>query len=235
MSTKPEGPSIWIFVSGFLVLGVIGLAFLLMVGSPATDTEPASNPYWEDGPVVSDSRAQSSGATTSGDQKGKTKVVEDPGKDATGAESKGDSTTTTEPASPPATFPGGEPAPPDVTKVLRQDGSTSLSFQIAQGALGDNPHALVPPIRTKVPANSSSITIWISCAQSSRESLAQVSVSETDRQVTVAAIVLVPANSVGCDSSAAPRELTVPLQSPVGNRTVTVVPANTKLPDITPG
>ncbi|MGB3410017.1 MAG: hypothetical protein WBA45_02370 [Microthrixaceae bacterium] len=247
MSTNREGLSIWTFVAGFLALAVLGIAFLLMVGSPAGDTKPAKSPYWED-----DAGADSSTAAKVSERPGKageTVAVPDTtdpdsdssatgsGKPATGGSgesaSPGDGTGDfSQDATTPVTYPGGQPAPTGVREVLRKDGSISLSFRISEDRLGDSPQALVPPMKTKVPAKGSSITVWVSCARSSRESLAQVSVSETDRMVTVAAVVLVPANAVGCDNSAEPRELTIPLESPVGSRSVTVLPTSTKLPDM---
>lgn len=253
MSTNREGLSIWTFVAGFLALAVLGIAFLLMVGSPAGDTKPAKSPYWEE-----DSGVDGSAAAKVSDRTGKageTVAVPDTtdpdanepdatdsgstdsGKSATGGSGAGASSTSgtgdfAQDATTPVTYPGGQPAPTGVREVLRKDGSISLSFRISEDRLGDNPQALVPPMKTKVPAKGSSITVWVSCARSSRESLAQVSVSETDRTVTVAGVVLVPANAVGCDNSAEPRELTIPLESPVGNRSVTVLPTSTKLPEI---
>ena len=106
------------------------------------------------------------------------------------AQGKGDFS---EDSTTPVTFPDGRPAPTGVTQVLRQDGTISLSFAIAADRLGDKPQTLVPPLRTRVSEDGSSITVWVGCARASRESLAQVSVSETDRIVTVAAVVIVPA------------------------------------------
>ncbi len=253
MSTKREGLSIWTFVAGFLALAVLGVAFLLIIGSPAGDTKPAKSPYWEDNSGADNSTA---GEVSDRPAKaGETIAVPDTtnpdatnpdttsvgstdsGKSAMAGSGSGTSSTSgtgdfAQDATTPVTYPGGQPAPTGVREVLRKDGSISLSFRISEDRLGPSPQALVPPMTTKVPAKGSTITVWVGCARSSRESLAQVSVSETDRTVTVAGVVLVPANAVGCDNSAEPRELTIPLESPVGNRSVTVLPTSTKLPDI---
>lgn len=241
VSTKRQGSSIWIFVAGFLALAVLGIAFLLIIGSPLGDTKPASDPFWEadnssGSPAGGADKTDKSGDRGDTGSDGGTKVVTDPDSrepaDPSGTTTPGGTDRTSGPSSTPVTYPGGEPAPDDATEVLRSDGTTSISFRLGRDPLGEKLQALVPPMKTKVSKDSSSITVWISCAQSSRESLAQVSVSETDRQLTVAAVVLVPPNSIGCNSSAAPRELVIPLESPVGNRAVVTTPAYTKLPDI---
>ncbi|HTN99438.1 MAG TPA: hypothetical protein VL068_02085 [Microthrixaceae bacterium] len=240
VSTDRDGPSIWAFVAGFLVLAVVGLTLLLVLGSPAGKTRPTGTPPWEDPPKVAES---GSGSTADMTGKGETRAVPttavtnpstgnsaDPGSDP--GSGKG---IISEDATTPVTFPDGRPAPTGVTEVLRQDGTISLSFAVTSDRLGDNPQTLVPPMKTRVSDDGTHITVWVSCARSSRESLAQVSVSETAQIVTVAGVVIVPANAVGCDPSAKPRELVIPLQSPAGNRSVVVLPTSTKLPDIKPG
>ena len=47
---------------------------------------------------------------------------------------------------------------------------------------------------------------------------------------TLAAVVLVPPNAPPCSAAAVPREVTLPLAAPLGQRTVLVVPPGTEVP-----
>jgi len=130
------------------------------------------------------------------------------------------------------TVPGGGPAPAGVNQVLSSPGSLSFTYEIPPGFDVQQAQTAVAPIRTRVVPNESAITAVVSCAQSSQEQLAQVSVSETAQSVTLAAVVLVPPNAPDCGAAVVPKEVTLPLASPIAQRTVLVVPPGTKVPQL---
>ncbi|MEX0767746.1 MAG: hypothetical protein WD029_04665 [Microthrixaceae bacterium] len=130
------------------------------------------------------------------------------------------------------TIPGGGPPPPGVNQVLSSPDSLSFTYAIPSDFPVQQAQTAVAPVRTRVLPNEAAITAVISCAQSSQERLAQVSISETAQSVTLAAVVLVPPNAPACAAAEVPKEVTLPLAAPLGQRTVLVVPPGTKVPQL---
>ncbi|MEI7885798.1 MAG: hypothetical protein WCJ04_00245 [Actinomycetes bacterium] len=192
---------IWGFVSLFVLLAAAGLAALLLIGSPNTPTEPVT------GDLTPNTSLTTTSLTT-------TSLLE-------AAAPSGEVSNT---------LPGGAAAPEGVSQVLSSPGSLSFAFQVPPEFSVSQAQTAVAPVRTRTSPQESSITAVISCAVSSEEVLAQVSVSETSQSVTLAAVVLVPPNAPPCSAAAVPREVTLPLAAPLGQRTVLVVPPGTEVP-----
>ncbi|MCB1255520.1 MAG: hypothetical protein KDB26_00330 [Microthrixaceae bacterium] len=213
-----QGQSIWVFIAAFVALAVVGLAALLIFGTPSGDTRSTK--------TASDVVPEHGSVTT-------TSVSQGPSGLGTADSSESSTTTTEAPASsPPSTLPNGDAAPEGTSKVLVTGDSLSLAFQIDPKELGSSPLAVVPPLRAAASGDGSLLAITIDCAQTTREQLAQVSVTESDTSIMVSAVVLVPIDALGCNPTAEPRVLIVPLKRPVGTRGVEVASVGTKLPRI---
>lgn len=200
--------SMWALLALFAVIGIVGLLAVLMAGSPRGATEQV-------GDQTLNSRLRASTTTTvAADATASTGPT-----DAAPAE-----TAATPPPTPDTTL------PPGVTGVLRDEGSTVLSLDVPPelGSTATTP--VIPPVQIRRAEDGTSITIVISCARSSAEVPAQVSVTETDDSITVVAVTLVPEGGPPCDPAAPPREVPVTLERPIDGRPVVVVPAGTTVP-----
>jgi hypothetical protein len=85
---------------------------------------------------------------------------------------------------------------------------------------------------TAVPdAAGASIVLGVACTASADETLAQVTVTESSTAVTVLPVAVVAAAATApCDPAVAPRQVTLPLQQPIGARSIVLVPAGTEVP-----
>jgi len=205
--------SIWAVLGVFVVIGLVGLVGLFLVGSPRTPTVQLS---------------------------GNQRLVDraDPGQaDADqAATDQTDALPADEPAvsePSPVTVPGGAAAPVGVSDVLRAEDSTSFTFDVPPEIASAATVTAVPPVRVAYSADGTAVVVGVSCAVSSAEVLALLSVTETASSVTVLPVVLVPDGGPPCDGAAPPREVIVPLASPAAGRSLTVVPAGTAVPGFT--
>lgn len=209
---ETQGSSIWIFIAGFTVLAFFGLGVLLLFGLPSGDSRSVRTGTGDPATPITTAVATTVAVTSAPE------------------------TTTTAPATtttavgPPVTLPDGEAAPEGVTRVLVTGDTLSLAFRVDPRDLGSAPLAVVPPLRARQAAEGSALAISVGCAQTTREQLAQLNVTESDTAVMLSAVVLVPVDALGCNPTAEPRLVTVPLKSPLGTRRVETVPAGTQLP-----
>lgn len=202
---QQQGLSIWIFIVAFTALAVIGLVVVLIVGSPTSGSRPAKTATDATAPAGDAQR----GDTPRGDE---------------------ESTTTADRTT--ATLPDGSRAPTGVSRVESDDGVLTLVFSVDRSELSSTVLAKVPPIEVVADADSSGLDLTIRCSSSSREQLSQVTVSETDTTVRVSAVVLVPTNAIGCNPNDRPRRMTLPLESPLGERTVSIESEDLDLPPV---
>ncbi len=199
--------SIWWFVAAFVLIGAIGLAFVLRVGSdsPTIDISPPSTL-----PGSTESTTSSTVATPS-------------------------TTTSTGPIA--TEGPGGQPVvtlPDGVTQVLTEGGTTSYALAVPEGAeLGSE--ASVAPVQVQVAEDGVTARLRILCGPTADDLPAQILVTEGDSTVTFAVISVGPRNGAPCPDDAVPLELTIPLPSPLGDRAVVVVPAGTSVPSLGEG
>jgi hypothetical protein len=218
---------IWGLLALFVVIGVVGLVVLLTVSSPRSPTEqvgdgPSRNTVLPT-PTTPTTAPPAPGADDGGGDAADTPATGDAtagtGDGAAGsADGDANATTTT------TSLPAG------VTGVLRDQGTTVLSLEVP-AELGTTPTTpVVAPVRVRPSADGSSITVVVSCARSQAEAPAQVSVTETPDAITVLAVTLVPEGGAPCDPAAAPREVAIALQGPVGGRSLIAVPGGTAIP-----
>ena len=210
----------------FAVIGLVGLAGVLMVGSPRTPTVQLAgtqtlDPRTRDTTVPGESASGVEGALSS-------VPVTTAAAPATTATTVPVSSTTP----PTVTLPGGAAAPAGVREVLRTEDSTSFTFDVPPELVSGSATA-VPPTRVAFSADGNAVSVFMSCAASASEVLALVSVTEAEGSITVLAVVLVPDGGPPCDLAVPPREVTVPLAAPAAGRTLTVVPAGTAVPGFT--
>ena len=211
----------------FAVIGLVGLAGVLMVGSPRTPTVQLAgtqtlDPRTRDTTVPGESASGVDGALSSA-------PVTTAAAPATTATTVPVSSTTP----PTVTLPGGAAAPAGVREVLRTEDSTSFTFDVPPELVSESATTAVPPTRVSFSADGNAVSVFVSCASSASEVLALVSVTEAEGSVTVLAVVLVPEDGPPCDPAAPSREVTVPLAAPAAGRTLTVVPAGTAVPGFT--
>lgn len=210
----------------FAVIGLVGLAGVLMVGSPRTPTVQLAgtqtlDPRTRDTTVPGESASGVDGALSSA-------PVTTAAAPATTATTVPVSSTTP----PTVTLPGGAAAPAGVREVLRTEDSTSFTFDVPPELVSGSATA-VPPTRVAFSSDGNAVSVFVSCAASASEVLALVSVTEAEGSITVLAVVLVPDGGPPCDLAVPPREVTVPLAAPAAGRTLTVVPAGTAVPGFT--
>jgi hypothetical protein len=133
------------------------------------------------------------------------------------------------------TLPGGAPAPEGVSSVEAADGTTSVTFDPPAGATTDEGELAAgwtPAIATAVvepTEDGRELVIRVPCSTAEDEFLAQLTVTEADAVVTVAAVVVVPDSAAPCADSQDRHVLTVRLTEPLGSRQLTVVPEGTPL------
>lgn len=179
--------SIWPLFVGFLVLAAIGVAGLVLLGSPSspTDTLP---------PFPTTSTTATSGASSS---------------------------------SPEPTAPGGASLPDGVNDVVSAPGVTTYVYRDRSEAPDDSAIAVVARGQVVPGAGDASIVVDLACTVSDGELLAQVSVTETESAITVQPVVVSSEGAAPCSASSPGRQLTLPLLSPVGGRTLELDAAGT--------
>lgn len=198
--------SIWWFVAAFVLIGGVGLLFVLRGGaeSPTIDVGPKATL-----PTPSSSAAPTSSAATS---------------------SSAASSSSTVPAAGTATT-ATEDLPDGVAQVMRQGGASSYVLTVP-GDVRPGSEASVAPMQVQVDDEGRTATLRILCGPSAEAVPVQVMVTEGDTTVTFAAISVGPRNGSPCADAAVTRELTVELASPIGGRTVVVIPAGTPVPSL---
>jgi hypothetical protein len=200
-------------VAVFVALTFGGLAVLLTVGDPGGGSVQLATPQtlpegYEDGPGTTATAAPAS---------------DDPTTTTT-------TTTTTQPVrdvGTSVTFPDGSPAPTGADEVVVREGVTSVRFSPPAGlteAELDNHVAVVPATSVSRGEQDRVLDIRLTCDGSADEFLSQLTVTEGGSVVTVEAVVLVPPDGPPCASGSA-TSLRVPLSAPVGDRSISVVPA----------
>ena len=147
-----------------------------------------------------------------------------------------DPTAATEPGRGAApTLPGGAPAPEGVSSVDVGDGTASLTFDPPPGATTDSGE-LAPGWTAQIGATSAEPTeggdelvVRVTCFGAQDEFLAQLTLTESDTAVTVAAVVVAPDDGEPCADSQDRHVITLPLEEPLGDRRLTIVPAGTPI------
>ena len=123
-------------------------------------------------------------------------------------------------------LPDGGEVPDDVIDVLEADGALTYALE-APPEWRDyegTPTATVAPATVEPVDGGAALRVEVGCAASAGEYLAQVGLTESASTVTVMAVAVQPDAGEPCDPAATPREFRLPLQEPVGSRTVVVVP-----------
>ena len=123
-------------------------------------------------------------------------------------------------------LPDGSDAPDGVIDVLEADGALTYALEPpAQWAdIEGSPATEVAPVTVTRADDGEALVVAVACAASSEEYLAQVGLTESASTVTVMAVAVQPAAGPPCDPAVPAREFRLPLQEPVGARTVVVVP-----------
>ena len=132
------------------------------------------------------------------------------------------------------TLPGGAPAPEGVSEVDVGGGTTSLTFDppagatTDEGALAEGWTAQIAPARAEPSEDGSELLIRVGCGRSEDEFLAQLTVTEAETLVTVAAVAVAPDGGTPCPDGEPDRHVfTIQLGEPLGDRQLDVVPAGT--------
>lgn len=134
-----------------------------------------------------------------------------------------------EPSGP--TLPDGSDAPEGVAEVLQADGALTYALTPPESWVDvqGEPSTAVAPVSVEQVDDGDALVATVSCAVAADEFLAQVGLTESGTSITVLAIAVQPppgvATGAPCDPAATPREFRLPLQEPVGSRSVVVVPA----------
>lgn len=192
--------SIWPIAVVFVLLGAVGLAAILLIGSPSTPTGTIPAFTTTTGPVG---------------------VGDDPADQST----TGSNTTAA-----PVTVPGGAPAPEGVTDVLVSGGVTTFAFAVPETFETVPSVAAVARATVAVTADGTGLEITTSCAASDEEALAQVAVTINPSSVTVLPVVVAPSDGPPCAGQETTRQVVLPLGQPVAGRPITVVPFGTAIP-----
>ena len=125
------------------------------------------------------------------------------------------------------TLADGSAAPEGVAEVLESDGALTFALEPPAGwsDVQGEPVTAVAPVEVEQVDDGSALELSVACASSADEYLAQVGLTESASSITVMAVAVLPVDGAPCDPATPPREFRLPLQEPVGSRTVVVVPA----------
>ncbi len=123
-------------------------------------------------------------------------------------------------------LPDGSHAPDGVVEVLEADGALTYALEPPPqwDDIEGSPSTVVAPVTVTQDDDGNVLVLTVGCAASSEEYLAQVGLTESASTVTVMAVAVQPTAGAPCDPAAPPRQFRLPLQEPVGARTVVVVP-----------
>ena len=123
-------------------------------------------------------------------------------------------------------LPDGGEVPDGVIDVLEVDGALTYALEPPPewAEYEGNPTATVAPVTVEAVEEGAVLQVHVGCAASSGEYLAQVGLTESVSTVTVMAVAVQPDAGEPCDPAAPTRDFRLPLQEPVGARTVVVVP-----------
>jgi hypothetical protein len=203
--SEPRSYSIWILVAIFTALAVGGLIVLIFIEAEPELVQLQVPQTLPDEPTT----------TTSVD---------------------GDAPTPPTDATAP-TLPGGAPAPDGVVDVVVTNGTTSLTFAPPQGVtppadgVGVAWDRIVPATSATPAGGGNELIVRVECTVSAGEFPERITITETAADVTVTAVVMVPPDGPPCPAEGGSTAVTVPIASPLGDRTVTVVPAGSEIPE----
>lgn len=191
--------STWWFLGAFALLAGLGLAALLLVGTPSSSTEIVPTPQ-----TLLDGQTPSNvtGEGEPGNQ---------PEAPAAVPPESGD-----EPAAAPAGDPAvanGTPGRGDVEEVLSDGDVTVLRFAFPGDLDPATFESAVAPVSASPEPGGASLVVQIWCAMSADELLTLLAVDEAGPVMTVTPLVLVPPGGAPCDPSAEPIYLEVPLRA----------------------
>jgi len=204
--------SSWWFLVVFAVLAGLGLAGLLLLGTPSSPTEilPTAQTFPDGWDAAED--GDGDGVPTS------TSAAPDAASDGS-APSPPDPPTGGAP-----TFADGTPAPDGVTEVLLDDDATVLAFALPEGT---DPGAFAPrvaPVSAAILEDGRVLGVRVGCAASADELLAQLAIVEAGDGVTLTAVSLVPPDGAPCVPGTEAAFVEVPLRAPLQGRSVRVTP-----------
>ena len=123
-------------------------------------------------------------------------------------------------------LPDGGEVPDGVIDVLEVDGALTYALEPPPewADYEGTPTPMVAPVTVEQVDDGAALRVQVGCAASAGEYLAQVGLTESASTVTVMAVAVQPDAGAPCDPAAPTREFRLPLQEPVGARTVVVVP-----------
>jgi hypothetical protein len=202
---------IWGFIVAFTLMCVVGVVLLVFGGSSGSGTTQLSTPQTLP--------EQASTTTTAAD-------------DADAAADGAGSTTTTTSSGQAGSGQADANLPDGVTQVLSEGGTTSFVFRGPAGVDASSLSTFVAPTAVRLSEDGRTATLTVGCAQSSEEFLAQVLVSESDTSLTIAAISVAPPDGAPCASPATTREVELELPEPLGDRSLSVIPRGTPVPQL---
>ena len=147
-----------------------------------------------------------------------------------------DPTAATEPGEGSApTLPGGAPLPEGVSSVDVRDGTISLTFDPPPGATTDSGElapgwtAQIGAASAEPTAGGDELVVRVPCSRAQDEFLAQLTITESDTAVTVAAVVVAPDGGGPCVDTQDRHVYTLRLTEPLGDRQLTIVPEGTPI------
>ena len=123
-------------------------------------------------------------------------------------------------------LPDGSDVPAGVIDVLEADGALTYALEPPPewADYEGTPTATVAPVTVEPVDDGAALLVRVACASSAGEYLAQVGLTESASTITVMAVAVQPDDGAPCDPAATAREFRLPLQEPVGQRSVVVVP-----------
>ncbi len=201
--------SSWWFLVAFTVLAGLGLAALLLVGTPSSPTEivPTAQTLPDENVAFDDEIDSTTTTSTTVDEEAEAEPS---------------------PPEPPPdgrpTFGDGTLAPAGVTEVLLDGDTTVVAFELPEGT---DPGAFEPrvaPVSAAILDDGRALRVRVGCAASADELVAQLSIVEAVDGVTLTALVLLPPAGGPCVPGAEGASVEVPLRVPLDGRTVRVTP-----------
>lgn len=230
---QPRTFNTWAFIGVFAALGALGI-HLFIGGDQQTETEvvPTKQTTVETSAPPDDEQAADGSAGSGSAGSGSTTTAGTEPADATAGDHDADPTGGT--ASGAGAGAGAVGLPDGVT---HQRSGTSNSYVFTPPAsLAGVPSAElgIQIAAASLSAGDGRLLLTVRCTASAEEFLAQVSVDEGTQVITVVPVVLVPPAGAPCPANAPGRTVELPLDEPLGGRTLRLAPAGSPLPGSTP-
>lgn len=153
-------------------------------------------------------------------------------RDQGGATQQTSTSTTTEPEGASAvslTFPDGTPTPERIEEVRARPGRRTYSYSVPDELSGPDSDTAVASAMLEPANEGAAVTVTVTCAVSTGSVPSEITVVEDPLEVRVTAVASGLRFGSPCTPLDVIEQITIPLDSPIGDRRLNTTPAGTPL------